>query len=439
VSVPPAHGTVSDRAILALALPALGALAADPLLSLVDTYFVGRLGAVPLAAMGVDAAIFSFAFAAFNFLAYATTPLVARARGSGDPARSGAVVSQALTLAGLIGVGSMALLAAAAPTLVRLMQAAPEVVDPAVSYLRIRALAVPALLVITAGHGAYRGFLDTRTPLLVGVTANLLNAALDPLLMFGAGWGLDGAAVATAVAQWVGAIWFLVLLRRRRQAEGWPSQRPRLRELAEFLAVGTPLALRAVLLVTSLAVATAAAARVGTETVAAHQVVAQVWFLSAMTIDALAIAAQALVAEVVGTGRWAEATALAGRLLRWGVGLGAAIGMGMLALRPVLGGWFSADPAVVAQVRAALPVAALMQPLAAWVFVADGVFMALLRVRRLALSTAGGLAVIVPVLAVSASAGWGLAGVWWAITAMVAARGLVLGSGYRSAFTVSRA
>jgi Na+-driven multidrug efflux pump len=113
--------------------------------------------------------------------------------------------------------------------------------------------------------------------------------------------------------------------------------------------------------------------------------------------------------------------------------------MGMLALRPVLGGWFSADPAVVAQVRAALPVAALMQPLAAWVFVADGVFMALLRVRRLALSTAGGLAVIVPVLAVSASAGWGLAGVWWAITAMVAARGLVLGSGYRSAFTVSRA
>lgn len=439
MSALPAHGTVSNRAILALALPALGALAADPLLSLVDTYFVGRLGAVPLAAMGVDAAIFSFAFAAFNFLAYATTPLVARARGSGDPARSGAVVSQALTLAVVIGVGSMALLAAAAPTLVRLMQAAPEVVDPAVSYLRIRALAVPALLVITAGHGAYRGFLDTRTPLLVGVAANLLNAVLDPLLMFGAGWGLEGAAVATAVAQWVGAIWFLVLLRRRRQAEGWPWRRPRLRELAAFLAVGAPLALRAVLLVTALAVATAAAARVGTETVAAHQVVAQVWFLAAMTIDAVAIAAQALVAEVVGMGRRAEAAALAGRLFRWGVGLGAAIGAGMLALRPVLGGWFSADPAVVAQVRAALPVAALMQPLAAWVFVADGVFMALLRVRRLALSTAGGLAVIVPVLALSSSAGWGLAGVWWAIAAMVAARGMVLGSGYRSAFTVSRA
>jgi len=93
-----------DREILALAVPALGALAADPLVSLIDTAFVGRLGRVPLAALGVNVAVFSFAFIVFNFLAYGTTPMVARALGRGDRAAAGRVVANAFVLAAVAGV-----------------------------------------------------------------------------------------------------------------------------------------------------------------------------------------------------------------------------------------------------------------------------------------------------------------------------------------------
>ena len=116
---------ISRRRILALAIPALGSLAADPVLSLVDTAFVGRLGAVQLAALGVDAAIFGFAFALFNFLAYATTPLVAQARGRGEIAESGRIVQRALVLAVVIGVASTVLMVVGARFLVELMGAGP--------------------------------------------------------------------------------------------------------------------------------------------------------------------------------------------------------------------------------------------------------------------------------------------------------------------------
>lgn len=420
----------APRAVLALAVPALGALAADPLLSLVDTAFVGRLGPVPLAALGICTALFSFAFAIFNFLAYATTPLVASHRGRGELAESGRVVVRAVSLAVLIGAASGLVLAVGAPLWVRLMQAAPEVIDPAVDYLRVRAGAVPALLLITAGHGAYRGFQDTRTPLVVTLAVNGANALLDPLLIFGAGWGIRGAAVATLIAQWAGAVWFLLLLARRARGEGWDLSVPRPTELVPFLRVGGQLVLRTVMLVAALTISTAAAARVGTAQVAAHQVVAQVWFLLAMVVDALAIAAQAMVADLHGRGERAAARALADRLLLWGVAVGVALGAGLWAVGGVLGSWFTSDPRVVALVAAVVPIAALMQPLAALVFVADGVYMALLALRRLVASTGAGLAVTVALLALTLSLGWGLAGVWWAITGMVVARAAVLAAGY---------
>jgi putative MATE family efflux protein len=428
----------SGRQVWALALPALGALAADPLLSLVDTAFVGRLGATELAALGVDTAIFSFAFAAFNFLAYATTPMVARARGRGDLAEAGLIVRRARTLALLIGMASTVVLIAAAGVVVRLMQAAPDVVDPAVTYLRIRALALPALLVITAAHGAYRGMQDTRTPLVVTLAVNALNAILDPVLMFGMGLGLAGAAVATVAAQTVGAVVFLELLRRRAVSEGWPDRRIRLRELTVFLAVGSALVARTVLLVTSLAMATAVAARVGTVEVAAHQVVSQLWFLLAMIIDALAIAAQAMVADLLGRGSPEAARTLSDRLVVWGavggVGLGLALWVGGSALAAL----FTTDRAVRSAIVSVTPIAGGMQPVAAVLFVLDGVFLAMLAVRRLVASTAAGFVATVTVLAITLAFGGGLAGVWWAVTAMVVARLAVLAQAYRSPRTWAR-
>ena len=434
-----AKPTVSRRRILALAIPALGSLAADPVLSLVDTAFVGRLGAVQLAALGVDAAIFGFAFALFNFLAYATTPLVAQARGRGEIAESGRIVQRALVLAVVIGLASTALMVVGARFLVELMGAGPEVVGDAVAYLSIRAFALPALLIITAANGAYRGFQNTRTPLLVTLVINGLNIVLDPILMFdfGFGLGLVGAAWATLAAQWLGAGLFVWLLARTARSERWPTARVRLGELRAFLGIGSVLVLRTGLLVLSLALATSVAARTGTLDVAAHQVVSQIWFFLAMVIDALAIAAQALVAELIGRGDTKGARDLSTRLLRWGGVVGLGLTVGLWAVGTVVSTGFTDDPGISDRILSVIPIAAAMQPIAALVFVLDGVFLAVLAIRKLVWSTAAGFAATAVVLALTMVNGWGLTGVWWAIAAMVVARLVVLGRFYSSASTWS--
>ncbi len=419
--------SVSNRRVLAVAVPALATLAADPVLSLVDTAFVGRLGTVELAALGVDSAIFGFAFAVFNFLAYATTPMVARARGAGDIAGSGRVVRRALTLATLLGVAFTVVLLVGSTWFVTAMQAPDEVVGPALSYLMIRSFALPAVLLITAANGAFRGFEDTRTPFYVTLVINAVNLILDPVLIFVAGFGIEGAAAATLIAQWVGAAIFLVLLHRRGVAERWPRERVTLSELAPFMRTGSVLIVRTLLLVLSLTAATAVAARIGTVEVAAHQIVSQVWFLLAMIVDALAIAAQTLIAGLLGAGNEAEAKRLAGRLLRWGWWAGGALAAAMFLVGPVLGGWFSDDVAVIAAVAGVVPIMALMQPPAAALFVLDGIFLATLSVRLLARSTFAGFVCVVFTLGATLGFGWGLSGVWWAMTAMVLGRLAVLG------------
>ena len=413
----------------------MGSLAADPVLSLVDTAFVGRLGGEQLAALGVDAAIFGFAFALFNFLAYATTPLVAQARGRGEISDSGRVVQRALFLAVVIGVASTAVMVVGARFFVGLMGAAPEITDDAVSYLSIRAFALPALLIITAANGAYRGFQNTRTPLLVTLLINGLNIVLDPILMFdfGFGWGLDGAAWATLAAQWLGAGVFVWLLARAAVREAWPRTRIRLRELRVFVGIGSVLILRTGLLVLSLALATSVAARTGTPDVAAHQVVSQIWFFLAMVIDALAIAAQALVADLIGRGDTAGARALSTRLLRWGGLVGLMLTFGLWAAGSIVSTGFTDDPGISERILGVIPIAAAMQPLAALVFVLDGMFLAVLAIKKLVWSTAAGFVATALVLWLTLANGWGLTGVWWAITAMIVARLVVLGRFYSSA------
>ena len=428
----------SNRQILALAIPALGALAADPLLSLVDTAFVGRLGPVPLAALGIDVAIFGFAFALFNFLAYATTPLVARARGMGDIAGAGHVVSQAFTLAASIGAAVGVALIVAAPVLVSLFGPEPNVVGPALEYLRIRAVALPAMLVMTAGHGAYRGMQDTRTPLVLALVVNVLNAVLDPLFMFWGGLELAGAAVATLIAQWIGAVAFVILLRRRAGVEGWRFGRIPLGQTRGLARVGSLLVIRTLLLVGSLAVATATATRMGTVTVAAHQIVSQIWFLLAMMVDALAIAAQALVADLAGRDAWGAARGLSRRLHVWGLIAGVFLGLMLWTAAAPIGRLFTVDRSVLAALEPAMGIAALMQPVAALVFVADGVLMALVELRTLAVSTAAGFTAMALAAGAGLAFGWGLPGVWWGITGMILARGVVLALGHRRAFSGAR-
>ncbi len=412
-----------DREIVRLALPALGALAADPLVSLVDTAFVGRLGADELGALGVASAVFVVAFFVFNFLAYGTTPLVAQAVGRDDRRDAGRTVAAALLTAAVLGVVVLAVLEAAAEPILDVMGAEGAVAAGALTYLRIRALAAPAVLVVLAGHGAFRGYQDTRTPLVVTLGLSALNLVLDPLLIFGVGWGIAGAAWATVIAQWAGAAAFGWLLLKARRADlGIELRLPGLVRVRRFLTVGRDLVVRTAALVATITLATAVATRVGTPAVAAHQVAFQVWAFLGFVLDSLAIAGQALTGRHLGAGAPATARTTARRLVGWGLGGGVALAVLMAALGGMLPGWFSDDAAVVERVEGVYLFVVLMQPLNAFVFVLDGVLMGAAAFRYLAGSTVAAALAASAVLLAVVPQGWGLAGVWWGITTMIVVR-----------------
>ena len=420
-----------DREILGLALPALGALAADPLVSIVDTIFVGRLGVLPLAALGVNTSIFSMAFVVFNFLAYGTTPMVARAVGRGDREAAGRVVVQALVVAVLAGIVAVVFLQAFAVPIAAAMGARGELQEEALSYLRIRAFAGPAVLLVMAGHGAFLGYLDTRTPLIVTIGLNLVNLVLDPLFIFGFGWGLEGAAIATLIAQWVGALWFVdLLLRRRRKDLGVRLRLPAMTDLLPFLRVGGELIIRTFALIGTLTLATAIATRVGLVAVAAHQVGSQLWILLALVVDSLAVAAQAMIAKYRGSGDPLVSRAASNRLLMWGLGTGIGLSLLFWALEPVLPLLFTDEPEVLAKVREIYPFIVAMQPLNALVFVWDGIFLGLEEFRFVAMQMVlSGLAASIVLLLVIPF-GWGLYGVWWGIVTLMAVRAVTLALRY---------
>ena len=420
-----------DRDILRLAVPALAGLAADPLVSLIDTAFVGQLGRVPLGALGVNTSIFSMTFVVFNFLAYGTTPRVGRAVGDGDRAEAGRAVVRALTLAVLAGTGALVALQLLAGPMLRLMGASAELMGPALNYLRIRALAGPALLIITASHGAFRGYQDTRTPMYVTIGFNVVNASLDPLFIFGFGWGLAGAAAATAIAQWLGALVFLGLLLGTRREElgvrlAWPS----LRSLVPFLKVGRDLLVRTGSLVGTMTLATAVAARVGTAAVAAHQVAHQLWLFLALVVDALAVAAQALVSKHLGAEDPDAARAVSDRLFQWGLAVGVVLGIGFFLLRPVLPSFFTDDPATVRALLDVYLFVALLQPLNGLVFVGDGIYMGAEEFPYLAKAMIGTALAAAAVLGLVVPMGWGLTGVWWGIATLMVGRLLTLAGPY---------
>ena len=420
-----------DRDILDLAVPALAGLAAGPLVSLVDTAFVGQLGRVPLGALGVNTSIFSMTFVIFNFLAYGTTPRVGRAVGNDDWEEAGRVVMRALTLA--VGAGIVALIAlqALARPILVLMGASEELMAPALAYLRIRALAGPAVLLITASHGAFRGYQDTRTPMIVTLGFNVVNGGLDPLLIFVFDWGLVGAAAATAIGQWVGALTFLfLLLKARRKELGIELRRPDLHTLVPFLKVGRDLFLRTASLVGTMTLATATAARVGVTAVAAHQVAAQLWTFLALLVDALAVAAQALVSKHLGADAPDTARRVSNRLLQWGLVVGVGLGLGFWALRPVLPGFFTNDPDTIQALLDVYLFVVILQPLNGLVFVWDGIYMGVEAFSYLAKAMIGTAVAAAVVLLLVNPMGWGLTGVWWGITTLMAGRLLTLAGPY---------
>ncbi len=411
-----------DREIVRLAVPALGALAAEPLYLLADTAIVGHLGTNPLAGLAVAGSVLTAAFGVFNFLAYSTTASVARQVGAGNQRAAAEFGIDGCWLAVGLGLLLTVIGVAFAPLIVDAMGASHVVHPFAVTYLRISILGAPALLLTLAGAGYLRGMQDTRTTLVIAVAANTVNLLLELALVYALDLGIAGSAWGTVTAQCAAALAY-VWIARRVARETHASARPRAAGIRTVAVIGAPLIVRtASLLAVSLAV-TALAARIDDVAVAAHQIAFQVNLLLALTLDALAIAAQAMVGKYLGAGDPDDARASSVRMIELGVVAGVVLMLVVAALAPWFPAVFSDDPAVQDLGAQVLLIVAVLQPLAAVVFVLDGVLIGAGDQRYLALAMiVATFGVFAPIAIVISAAGGGLLALWGAIAAWMVAR-----------------
>ena len=414
-----------DRRILVIAVPALGSLLVEPVYVLTDTAVVGRLGTVPLAGLALASTVLNTLVWVFNFLSYGTTVRVAVRRGRGDPAGAASDALQALWLALGIGVIVAAGIALAAPALIGLLGDDAAVVAQGVTYLRVSALGVPFQLVTVAAIGYLYGLPDTKLPFLVLTASTVTNLVVELVLVFGLDWGIAGSAWGTVVAQMLSATVLLAVVVPRLRGDGLRRLRVVPAVMWEVVKVGAHLVQRTAFLLATLAVATAAASRVGTVELAGHQIAAQLFLFLAIGVDMFKVSGQSLIGHALGAGRPEEAHEVVAHLYRWAWRAGLVLTVSTLALASVLPRMFSSDADVRRAATVALLVLAVMQIPAALTFVLDGVLMGANDFRDLRWQTTIAFVVVLPVFgAVLVRPSLGIFTVWVGMLVWISVRAL---------------
>jgi len=421
--------------ILRLAVPALGALLAEPVFLLVDAAIVGHLGVAQLAGVGIASVILGTVVGLSVFLAYGTTAAVARALGAGRTEDALTFGIAGLYLAVIIGMAVLAVCWPLAPVLIDAFGAAPEVAGFGITFLRWSLLGLPAMLAVLATTGVLRGLQDTRTPLYVAGAGAVVNIGLNLLLVIGIGLGVAGSAIGTALTQTAMALVLIAIVAAGARRLG-VALTPHSGHIRGAGRAGVPLFVRTLTLRAAIIVTTVVATRQGVEALAAQQVVMSIWNFLALALDALAIAAQALTGKALGEGDGAAARRFTGIMLRWGIWVGVAIGVIVLLVHAVDGSASSPGPAVRDAVGAALIVVAVSQPLCGWVFVLDGVLIG--AGDGVYLAWAGVVNLLAYLPAAAAVAAWasgggaGLVWLWVAFSVVfMGARAVTLGWRYR--------
>ncbi|MGD9752042.1 MAG: MATE family efflux transporter [Acidimicrobiia bacterium] len=419
-----------DRRLLALAVPALGALVAEPIYVLTDTAIVGRISTDALAGLSVASAVLLTAHSISVFLAYGTTAAVARRLGGGDERGAADQATQGLWLALALGVLLALVGAVAGPGLIEVLGGRGEVAEQAGTSLGISLFGLPAMLLSLAGVGYLRGLQDTRTPLWVALGTAIGNGVVEAVLIFGFDQGIGASALSTVAAQWAGAAvfaWRCLATARRHGVVLWP----RGRALGRLLVVGSHLLVRTAALRGSLLVGVSVATRIGPAPVAAYEIGFQIWSLAALGLDALAIAAQSLVAHALGAGDADGARRTGQRALVLSVGAGAVLAVVLALLRHPLAAVFSDDATVVALAAESLLYVAVMQPVNGAAFALDGILIGAGDQRFLAWAMALAFAVYTPAAQVVRITGAGLGWLWAALGLFMVLRWLVLHARFR--------
>ncbi len=412
-----------DRRIARLAVPALGAILAEPLYNVADTAIVGQLGRAPLDALAVATSALSVVAWLAIFLSYGTTTQVSRNAARGERDALGRAVGAAYVVAAGWGAATAAVLVLIAPLVVGLLGGHAGVGSAATGYIRISAIGLPFLYLSYAGNGHMIGLENTRTPLLIAVGANVVNVVLEIALVFGLHAGLAGSAWGTVTAQVLAAAAYGYVSRRSAH----PPARPGRDEIASLLRDGHRLSVRTIALGVVPLTATAVAARLGPVPLAGQQVAYRLWGMLSLATDALAVPAQVFISAGLGRGDLPAAERAARRTLVLGLASGCGLAVLTAALALFAPALFSTDPAVRHAAVTGLLCSALTQPLAALAFVYDGIILglgdyaALRRAMLLAILAFAPLAVLV------LRFHWlGLPGVWTALGCWLVARTVLL-------------
>ncbi|WP_285728014.1 MATE family efflux transporter [Psychromicrobium xiongbiense] len=384
-----------NRKILHLAIPAFGALIAEPLFVIADSAIVGHLGVDQLAGVGLASTVLQSAIGLMVFLAYATTPAVARLLGAGKRAEAVAAGRDGIWLAAILGIVLATVGMLTAGPVLSALGAQGPVLEYGVSYLYYSLPGIPAMLMVLAATGVLRGLQDTRTPLVVAVAGFALNALLNWVLVYPLNLSVVGSAVGTSLAQWAMAIAYLLVVVRAAR-EHRVALRLDWRSLLSLGSVGGWLILRTLSLRIALLATVFVVTGQGPVNLAAHQIAMTLYNLLALALDAIAIAAQALIGRELGAANLPLVRALMRRMVWWGLGFGVVTGALLALASPWLGWVFTPDHGVQSALTAALLVLAAGQPVAGYVFVLDGVLIGAGDARYLAVV---GLACLVAYLA----------------------------------------
>jgi putative MATE family efflux protein len=416
-----ANVTKLGRRISRIAIPAVGALAAEPLYGLADTAIVGRISPTALASLGVAYGVLTPIAWLVAFLGGTTVTRIARMRGSGDEEGQAQTLADAVALAIVIGLGLVVFLEIMAHPLAWLLSARGDVLSGAVSYLRIGALGFPLLLLAMVGHGDLQGRDRTIRSLIIVGIANVLNVVLELWFVRGLGWGLRGSAWGTFIAQLLTVGIFIGLLLRRRV-----RSRPNRERMARVVRDGLRLVMRTLGIVGAFACATAAATRMGKTQAAAHQITNQLFTFLALALDALALAGQVLVAESLGANDRHGATHTIQRLLRITVVFGAIVGMIVIAGSPWFPRLFSPDGAVQSVAAHALVMLGIVCIPGAVAFLYDGIYQGTSDYNYLVKGTLAALAIFLPLwLVIMVRPSLGLTALWGALAIWMFARAFI--------------
>ncbi|XP_024362056.1 protein DETOXIFICATION 42 [Physcomitrium patens] len=443
--------------IVMIALPAVLALAADPIASLVDTAFIGQIGPVELAAVGVSISVFNLVSKVCNipllnvttsfvaedaseessgvddltkFQESESTPLLSANRSQASKPRPVDIseeqkrflpaISSALVLGIALGVGEAFILAFLAGPILNVMGVgvASPMHTPALEYLALRGLGAPAVVVALAIQGVFRGFKDTKTPLYASIAGSFVNVFLDPVLMFSLHLGVGGAAVATVVSEYF--IASVLLWKLKQRVLLFPKRWEDLK-FGRFLTSGGYLIGRTISLFAVFTLGTSMAARQGAIPMAAHQICVQIWLAVSLLSDSLALAGQAIIAGAFAKNDYKLVKEASIRVLQIGLGLGVVSGLALAIGMPTFTSVFTDDETVLFYVGLLIPFVVVTQPINALAFVFDGLHYGASDFEYAAVSM---MAISVPSISVLLLFPnyWGISGVWAGLTTVMTLR-----------------